>query len=206
MKNGIIALLVVIVGILVLREFTPTSSESQRLSQSAAQAPKRDNPNNTQPPSPTAEPAKTMAPPITARSDPPQPLMPENLRIVARSEIQKSVALIYSRYFAKANLPKEKADLLMELLVDQMMVGLEPDVQSANGKQKAPNQNEQLITDLIGNEGAADLAAAKSSYLADQKAQEAITAIFGQQPIPENQRAAILNTFLATILARIVVP
>lgn len=120
--------------------------------------------------------------------------MPENLRIIARAEVQKSVAQIYSRYFAKANLPQEKADLLMELLVDQMMVGLEPDVQSANGKLQAPDKNEQLIADLIGKDGEAELEAAKSSYLADQKAQEVIAAVFGQQQILETQRAAILDT------------
>jgi hypothetical protein len=52
---------------------------------------------------------------------PPAPL-PENLRNIARAAIQRSAALIYSRYFARAELPKQKANLPMELLLDRIMV------------------------------------------------------------------------------------
>jgi hypothetical protein len=49
-----------------------------------------------------------------------------------------------------------------------------------------------MIAVLTRKDGTANLEAAKSSYLADQKAQEDITAIFSQQQIPETQLTEIL--------------
>jgi len=195
MKNGIIALLVFIIGVLVYRDLGRDRPKPERSRVSEKQPTKADASGVIQPRSTATEPPRaTESKAQTKSPDPQSSPLPENLRIIARAEVQKSVAQIYSRYFAKANLPQEKADLLMELLVDRMMVGLEPDVQSANGKQQAPDKNEQLIADLIGKDGAAELEAAKSSYLADQKAQEVIVTVFGQQQIPETQRATILDS------------
>lgn len=198
MKNGIIALLAITICVLVFRDLRPVDStkpdrQSRNPRPSAEKVLAGVAADSTKAPAKHKVAADLPRPLSGVPSTALQPPIPDNMRAIARAEIQKQNALLYARYFAKAHLGSRKADLLMELLTDRMMAGLEPDVQPGDGTQSPYEKNDQMIVELIGSDGFAELEASKASYLADRAAQDVIDAVFGQQTISEDRRSAIAD-------------
>ena len=128
-----------------------------------------------------------------------KPLFTSDQLAGLRFDFLRSVAVKYADFIAKNRLPKDKAELFLELLVDQRMIGIEASVQTSDGPAKlaskeeikaAYEKNEKLTADLLGSDG---MIALKNFDRASQQESiclKAVAAVEGATPLADDARVA----------------
>lgn len=121
--------------------------------------------------------------------------------VEARLAAMKEVAWRYAKFFAKAGLSREKADLLLDLLVDQKMVAVEADLQlsatdtiAGEGKSRideAARLDRKLIEELLGSEVAQDLYSSGLDQTMSTPELPGLQVISAQGPIPAESKPRI---------------
>ncbi|OQB93835.1 MAG: hypothetical protein BWX86_01605 [Verrucomicrobia bacterium ADurb.Bin122] len=111
----------------------------------------------------------------------------------------RDVSVHYAGFIAGGGLAKDKAGLLLELLVDQRMIGIEASMQTSGGAARfgtkeeiaaAYEKNESLLADLLGADGVSALKRFDRASQQDEVSSKAIAAIEGVAPMAEGVRAA----------------
>jgi hypothetical protein len=116
-----------------------------------------------------------------------------------RFEFLRSVAVKYADFIAKNKLPKEKAELFLELLVDQRMIGIEASVQTSDGPAQiaskdeikaAYEKNEKLMTDVLGSDGMITLKNFDRASQQESNSLKAVAAVEEATPLANEARIA----------------
>lgn len=111
----------------------------------------------------------------------------------------RDVSVHYAGFIAGGGLAKDKAGLLLELLVDQRMIGTEASMQTSGGPARfgtreeiaaAYEKNEALLADLLGADGVSALKRFDRASQQDEVSSKAIAAIEGAAPMAEGVRPA----------------
>ena len=111
----------------------------------------------------------------------------------------RDVSVHYAGFIAGGRVAKDKAGLLLELLVDQRMIGIEASMQTSGGAPRfgtkeeiaaAYEKNEALLADLLGSDGVSALQRFDRASQQDEVSSKAIAAIEGVAPMAEAVRAA----------------
>ncbi len=111
----------------------------------------------------------------------------------------RDVSVHYAGFIAGGRVAKDKAGLLLELLVDQRMIGVEASMQTSGGAARlgtkeeiaaAYEKNEALLADLLGSDGVSALQRFDGASQQDEVSSKAIAAIEGVAPMAEGVRAA----------------
>ena len=185
MKNAVIAILALLSACLLYREFSrkPSEPATQHIAEPKA------SPHNEQPavgrPAPEA-PTTNVQRSVTTKALPTGVLSPA-LAGETRYTLLRDVAWRYAKFLANHRLSAEKANLLLDLLVDQRMAGLEAEIQTGTGdvtrvadKSKvaeASALNQKMLEDLIGTAGVAELEASGAEQSRTSAADTGLIAI-----------------------------
>jgi hypothetical protein len=124
-------------------------------------------------------------------------LTPAQLEHV-RYLLMRNIAWRYSRYLARAGLTSEKANLLLDLLVDEQSAALDAEVQtgslgsgSAGSRARADEAlqaDRKMIEDLLGPDGASELEKAGIEQIQNTTSSEALQALQGKAALADSDR------------------
>ncbi|MFA5265517.1 MAG: hypothetical protein WC378_16990 [Opitutaceae bacterium] len=194
MKNIIIAVLACLCVWLLYRDHTRTEA-GIRAGQYAIPATPAAHAKAT---SNQSQEASQQARAEAVQADKPQGILPPAVLAETRFTMLRNIAWRYARFFANHHLPPEKADLLLDLLVDRWMVAFEADIQTGSGSvtriadkakmDEATRLNQKMIEELIGADAAKELEKSGMEQVKTAPDFAAIQAINSPTPIPESSR------------------